>query len=39
LILFGITAQGKPLKDHFEVTGHNNAIEKRVKELRSKKLS
>jgi len=27
LILFGITAQGKPLKDHFEVTGHNEAIE------------
>lgn len=26
LILFGITAQGKPLKDHFEVTGHNEAI-------------
>jgi len=26
LILFGITAQGKPLKDHFEVTGHNNAV-------------
>ena len=27
LILFGITAQGKPLKDHFEVTGHNDAID------------
>lgn len=26
LILFGITAQGKPLKDHFEVTGHDEAI-------------
>ena len=26
LILFGITAQGKPLKDHFEITGHNEAI-------------
>ena len=26
LILFGITAQGKPLKDHFEVTGHDDAI-------------
>jgi Fic family protein len=26
LILFGITAQGKPLKDHFEMTGHNEAI-------------
>ena len=27
LILFGITAQGKPLKDHFEVVGHNEAVE------------
>lgn len=27
LILFGITAQGKPLKDHFEIKGHNEAIE------------
>ncbi|MGD1889888.1 MAG: Fic family protein [Cyclobacteriaceae bacterium] len=26
LILFGITAQGKPLKDHLEVTGHDEAI-------------
>ncbi len=26
LILFGITAQGKPLKDHFEMAGHNEAI-------------
>lgn len=26
LILFGLTAQGKPLKDHFEITGHNEAI-------------
>ncbi|HMS09711.1 MAG TPA: Fic family protein [Pyrinomonadaceae bacterium] len=26
LILFGITAQGKPLRDHFELTGHNEAI-------------
>ena len=26
LILFGITAQGKPLKDHFEITGHNEAL-------------
>ncbi len=26
LILFGITAQGKPLKDHFEVRGHDEAI-------------
>lgn len=26
LILFGVTAQGKPLRDHFEITGHNEAI-------------
>ncbi len=26
LILFNITAQSKPLKDHFEITGHNEAI-------------
>ncbi len=37
LILFGITAQGKPLKDHFEITGHDEAvkwIEEVVKEER-----
>ncbi|NQY08688.1 MAG: Fic family protein [Flavobacteriales bacterium] len=27
LILFGTTAQGKPLKDHFEISGHNEAID------------
>jgi Fic family protein len=27
LLLFGITAQGKPLKDHFEIKGHNEAID------------
>jgi len=27
LLLFNITAQGKPLKDHIEMTGHNEAIE------------
>jgi Fic family protein len=26
LLLFGITAQGKPLKDHIEITGHNEAV-------------
>ena len=26
LILHNITAQGKPLKDHFEITGHNEAV-------------
>jgi len=26
LLLFNITAQGKPLKDHLEMTGHNEAI-------------
>lgn len=37
LILFGITAQGNPLKDHFEITGHDEAIkciEEVVKEER-----
>ncbi|MBE8719340.1 Fic family protein [Sphingobacterium pedocola] len=23
LLLYGITAHGKPLKDHFEITGHD----------------
>jgi Fic family protein len=27
LLFHGITAQGKPLKDHFEITGHNEAID------------
>lgn len=27
LLLFGITAQGKPLKDHSEIKGHNEAID------------
>jgi Fic family protein len=26
LLLYGITAQGKPLKDHLEITGHNEAL-------------
>lgn len=26
LIYFGLTAQGKPLKDHFEITGHDEAV-------------
>jgi len=26
LLLHGITAQGKPLKDHIEITGHNEAV-------------
>lgn len=37
LILFGITAAGKPLKDHFEITGHDEAVkwvEEVVKEER-----
>lgn len=32
LLLHGITAQGKPLKDHFEITGHDEAI-KWIEEL------
>lgn len=27
LLLFGVTAQGKPLKDTLEITGHNEAID------------
>ena len=27
LLLHNITAQGKPLKDHIEITGHNEAID------------
>lgn len=27
LIMFGVTAQGKPLKDHSEIKGHNEAID------------
>lgn len=26
LILYGLTAQTKPLRDHFEITGHNEAV-------------
>lgn len=26
LIMFGVTAQGKPLKDHFEIRGHDEAV-------------
>ncbi|MEM6767713.1 MAG: Fic family protein [Bacteroidota bacterium] len=26
LILFGITAQGKPLRDHYEIRGHDEAV-------------
>lgn len=36
LILFGITAQGKPLKDHLEIEGHNEAIDYIVKIAQNK---
>lgn len=36
LILFGITAKGKPLKDHIDITGHNDAI-KWIEELLKQK--
>ncbi|KOS06840.1 hypothetical protein AM493_12995 [Flavobacterium akiainvivens] len=26
LLMYGLTAHGKPLRDHFEVTGHNEAV-------------
>lgn len=35
LILFGITAQGKPLKDHLEIEGHNEAIDYIIKIARN----
>lgn len=35
LLLFGITAQGKPLKDHLEIEGHNEAIDYIVKVARN----
>lgn len=37
LILHGITAQGKPLKDHFEITGHNEAIDWVIDILKDKR--
>ena len=37
LLLFGITAQGKPLKDHYEVTGHNDAIELAIDIIKKKR--
>ncbi|MBS4027666.1 MAG: Fic family protein [Ignavibacteriales bacterium] len=37
LILFGITAQGKPLKDHFEITGHNEAINEVIEVVKSER--
>ncbi len=37
LLLFGITAQGKPLKDHFEITGHNDAINLVLDVVKSKR--
>jgi Fic family protein len=36
LLLHGITAQGKPLKDHFEITGHNQAIDELLDVAREK---
>ncbi len=36
LILFGITAQGKSLKDHLEITGHNEAIELVIEVIKDK---
>ena len=35
LLLFGITAQGKPLKDHIEIEGHNEAIDYIIKVARA----
>jgi Fic family protein len=37
LILFGLTAQGKPLKDHFEITGHDEAIKEIIEVVHQKR--
>ncbi len=37
LLLHGITAQGKPLKDHFEITGHNMAVNAIMDIIQSKR--
>lgn len=37
LLFFGITAQGKPLKDHIEITGHNEAIKTIIEVLEEKR--
>ena len=36
LLLHNITAQGKPLKDHIEITGHNEAINELVEIVKAK---
>ena len=36
LLLFGITAQGKPFKDHVELKGHNQAIEEILEVIKTK---
>ncbi|MCI0448646.1 MAG: Fic family protein [Chlorobi bacterium] len=36
LLLFGITAQGKPLNDHLEIEGHNEAIDSIVNVAKTK---
>ena len=36
LLLHNITAQGKPLKDHIEITGHNEAINELIEVVKAK---
>lgn len=36
LLLHNITAQGKPLKDHIEITGHNEAINELMEVVKAK---
>jgi Fic family protein len=36
LLLHNITAQGKPLKDHIEITGHNEAIHELMEVVKAK---
>lgn len=38
LLLWGITAQGKPLRDHLEIKGHNEAVELLMEIIKGKEI-
>jgi Fic family protein len=38
LLLWGVTAQGKPLRDHLEIKGHNEAVEYIMDILKGKEI-
>ena len=38
LLLWGVTAQGKPLRDHIEIKGHNEAVEYIMHVLKGKEI-